>query len=501
MTKVLLKKGIVQKTFVFSAFLITLVTLISFAILYFTMPRFYEYKKEKTFRKNLDTLVSSLQSAGTQDEYAEIISGFSQNNNANVLSFDENGMMLPTVSTPYVSMQGGGNTLFVVGQGDDGEGRTTYSILMRQRISDSSDNIEIKDKQSGIAMRSFVGKADNVLSLRGEVGTSIVDHIMVSSTLQPIDEAKSVILSLIPYILVIGIILGMLLSWLYARQISKPILRISDATEKMQRMEPDACSDIRSDDELGLLSRNLDALYTSLRETIETLRSETDKANRLERSKTEMMQSASHELKTPIAALGGMVEGMLDNVGVYKDKEKYLAECKGQVEKLALLVDEILSSSKFDVSEDELELAETSIDGLAERALTEYDMQIRENGLKVTAALAPVTVKTDDAALYRAVSNILSNAVRYTDPHEEIRIRVFEDETGKWLTVENRYAPIPEEEIAKLFEPFYTRSYSRDKAKSGTGLGLYIVKRNLERLGISYTAENGDLGLKISLKF
>lgn len=493
-------KGIVRKTFLFSALLITIVTLVSFAILYVAMPGFYQYKKEKTFHKNLDALVSSLQEAATQEEYVDIISEFSGSNNANVFSFDANGDMLPTASTPFLSVQGGENAVFFSTKGIETEGRTTFSVIVRQRLEDSSGQTEAGMGKAQLAIRSFNGKSSDILSLRGEIGTPIVDHILVDTTLQPIDEAKDVILSLIPYLLMVGIALGLLLAWVYARQISKPILQISEATEKMQRMEPDAGSGIRSDDELGLLSRNLDALYTSLRKNIENLQLETDKASRLERSKTEMMQSASHELKTPIAALNGMLEGMLDHVGVYKDRGKYLVECKGEVQKLSLLVDEIISASKSDALGEALDFAGLSVDGLAERVLREYAVQIHENALNVTTALMPVTITTDEAVLYRSISNMLSNAVRYTEPGGELRIDVFEDEAGKWFTIENQCEAIPADEIAKLFEPFYTRSYSRDKQKSGTGLGLYIVKRNLERLGISYTAENGELGLKISLK-
>jgi len=106
-------------------------------------------------------------------------------------------------------------------------------------------------------------------------------------------------LSLLPYVFFSAIAMGLLFAWVYARRISKPILQISGATQKMQLMEPDVCSGVRSSDELGLLSQNLDSLYASLLKNIEALKFEKDNATALERSKTEMLQSASHELKTP----------------------------------------------------------------------------------------------------------------------------------------------------------------------------------------------------------
>ena len=318
---------------------------------------------------------------------------------------------------------------------------------------------------------------------------------MVSGTLQPIDEAKSVMLSLIPYVLFLGIAMGLFLSWIYARKISKPILKISDATVKMQRMEPDARSGIHTDDELGQLSKNLDALYESLLKNINSLRDEMDKANRMERSKTEMMQSASHELKTPIAALSGMLEGMLDNVGVYKNRDRYLGECKKQVEKLTSLVGEILSASKADTCEDELSWEDVAIDELVDRALTDYAVSASEKQLHVMKELPRIVVTTDRSMLFRIITNLLSNAVRYTPRNGDVRIIL----SKECLLIENQCAPIPGEEFQKLFEPFYTRSYNRDKAESGTGLGLYIVKRNLERLSMKYKLEQTGRGLKFSI--
>ena len=333
----------------------------------------------------------------------------------------------------------------------------------------------------------------HVLTLSAQVDTPMAGYIMATTTLQPIDEARGVMLSLLPYVFFSAIAIGLLFAWIYARQISKPILQITGATQKMQRMESGVVSGVRSQDELGLLSQNLDNLYASLLENIGNLKSEKDKATALERSKTEMLQSASHELKTPIAALNGMLEGMADNVGVYKNREKYLAQCMEETRKLSSLVSEILAASKSDTLEDELQICEVSLDAIIGGLLDEYSLHIREKSLSVRCVMPPIKIQTDETILYRALSNVISNAVRYTQNGGEIRIHV----SGTWLVIENQCQPIPEDEIEKLFEPFYTRNQSRDKAKSGTGLGLYIVKRSLERLGMSAHAENNELGLSI----
>lgn len=468
-----LKKGIVRRSFLFSALLIILVILVSFAVLYFAMPQYYLFKKNQTLQNNLNDLETKLKAAGTQETCSSLLSDFIEANNVSVLSFDANDRPLMELSTPFVSMP------------DGGKASALFKIIRKPDGADPQIIIRSSDSPG----------AESALSLRGEIGTKIIDHIMVSGTLQPIDEAKSVMLSLIPYVLFLGIAMGLFLSWIYARKISKPILKISDATVKMQRMEPDARSGIHTDDELGQLSKNLDALYESLLKNINSLRDEMDKANRMERSKTEMMQSASHELKTPIAALSGMLEGMLDNVGVYKNRDRYLGECKKQVEKLTSLVGEILSASKADTCEDELSWEDVAIDELVDRALTDYAVSASEKQLHVMKELPRIVVTTDRSMLFRIITNLLSNAVRYTPRNGDVRIIL----SKECLLIENQCAPIPGEEFQKLFEPFYTRSYNRDKAESGTGLGLYIVKRNLERLSMKYKLEQTGRGLKFSI--
>jgi len=489
----LLKKGIVRKTFLYSALLILLVILISFAVMYFIMPGYYLAQKENTIQKNLSVLTRNLQAAGSAEECAILISDFSMINNVTVLSFDKDERLLPAISTPFLGMQANNAVFLSERRVQELDGKQTFQIQVREdNYTNDESNINIS-----IMWRGLFG--ENMMSLENHVGTDIVDHVIVTGTLQPINEAKDVILSLIPYVLMVAIIVGVVLSGIYARQISKPILQISNAALKMQQMESGIESGIKTKDELGQLSANLDVLYAKLLENIGCLKSEMDKVNRLERSKTELMQNASHELKTPIAALSGMIEGMIDNIGVYKNKEKYLVECKNQVDKLSNLVAEILGASKTDITVEELELSGAYVDELVERAVAENMYQIHARKLRLESNLPATLINTDPVILYHSISNLISNAVRYTPQDGVIRISITGEGAERRLIIENQCEPIALEELPKLFEPFYTRSYSRDKSKSGTGLGLYIVKRSLERLGIPYEAKITGFGFMINL--
>lgn len=485
------KKGIVRKTFLFSSLLILLVVLLSFVILYFTMPQYYSHKKKQTLQNNLDSLTQAMQEVNTHEECAQLIATFVAENNANVAAFDINNRYLPELSSPLVSMPLNLDDRY-------------YLIVQAEDVISEPDsypnnevyyNVTIEDDGSGPQMKTQVTYLTNTVYLEGDVGSDFVDRITVTGTLQPIDEAKGVMLELIPYALFSGMLMGLLLAWGYARRISKPILQISQAAVRMQALAPDARSGVESNDELGLLSHHLDKLYASLRTNIFSLQQEMDKVSRLEQAKTEMMQSASHELKTPIAALNGMLEGMIDNIGVYKDKEKYLRECKAQVDKLSLLVVEILSASKTDDSMLVIERVPTNVTTLVEQSIVAVALLVEEKRLRLTKELYSLTIQTDPSLLHRAIANLVSNAVRHSPVDGEIHIHL--DNYG--LTIENPCSDISEDELPKLFEPFYTRIYHREKNESSSGLGLYIVKRCLEKLRIPYTATSGDGVLTITL--
>lgn len=490
------KRGIVRKTFLFSALLIVLAVMISFIVLYFAMPRYYLFKKNQMLQTELSRLAEMLRAADTREDCAALIASFVEENNVKVFSFDENQKPLPAMSSPFVSMQTDENeSYFKTAYQMIEEGDSSYFMvtILDQEDLQTSDDAAANRKQRLKTVISY--ESANAMYLTEEIGTDLIGRIMVNGTLQPIDEAKDVILSLMPYVLTISIAAGLFLSGIYARQISKPILQISEAAEKMKNLEPDVVSGIRSKDELGLLSGNLDALYLSLRENIDNLKKEMEKVSCLEKSKTEMMQSASHELKTPIAALSGMLDGMLDNIGVYKDRDKYLMECKFQIEKLSLLVGEILNALKADISEETEASEEIAVSGLLQYALEDHAVSIRRKRLHITSDLRSVAVITIPSVFYRVLANLVGNAVRHTPEDGAITITLSREK----LVIENQCDVIPPEDIPKLFEPFYTRSFSRDKAESGTGLGLYIVKRDLERLGIPYQAESTPMGLKFSL--
>lgn len=509
------KKGILLKTFAFTSLLITVIVLISFGILFFILPDYYLYTKNKTLQKRADQLVSEIDGAKTEDELAQFISDFSLNNNATVMAFNSSDELVAHLSSPFVSMYSvsaedskritvtlAKTNKDLTEDSTDGD-LNHHAVISKSTILENPKSIALEGIPSGYVLKMRNSMDASHIEMTKKVNNTAIASITITSTLQPIDEAKSVMISLIPYLLLIDLLIALVAAYFYSKQLTKPIIHLSETAAEMQSLRPNISCKINTNDELGELSDNINALYIKLRANIENVKREMEKVSLLEKSKTDFMRAASHELKTPITAINGMIEGMIDHVGRYQDKERYLKECKKLIDHLSKLVHEILKASKLDTTEYILHMEKIDLWEIIEKNLENNKILIEENKLKLFLNKKNLEAYIDQTIIENTLSNIISNAVKYTKPNGQIHIFTSETEEVRILSIENECEPIPIDDLEKLFEPFYTRNYSRNrhKYKNGTGLGLYIVKKNLETLNLPYKLENTKLGLKFNIYF
>ena len=117
-------------------------------------------------------------------------------------------------------------------------------------------------------------------------------------------------------------------------------------TARMKELDPWVVCHVGTQDEIGILSENVNALYQSLLTTIDNLQEENARVSDAEAAKVDFLRAASHELKTPVTALGGMLDNMIMGIGRYRDWETYLPVCRDMVNKFGVMIQEILDASK-----------------------------------------------------------------------------------------------------------------------------------------------------------
>ena len=186
---------------------------------------------------------------------------------------------------------------------------------------------------------------------------------------------------------------------------------------------------------------------------------------------------------------------MLDGVGVYRDREKYLARSLQVAGRMEALVGELLAVSRME-SDGASRREPVDLSALMAQQLALDRELLEQRGQQLVSALTPgITVPADASLLGKAVGNLLSNASRYSPEGAEIRVTAAA--RGAWavLTVENTGARIPAEALPHLFEAFYRAEPSRSRATGGSGLGLYLVRMIVERHGGTCRIENSADGV------
>ena len=290
-------------------------------------------------------------------------------------------------------------------------------------------------------------------------------------------EARDISLGFLPYTLLASFVLSLIASYLYARMISAPILEIKRMTKRMKRLDRTASLPIHSQDEIGVLKQHINDLYHHLLEVIDNLEKQKQENLKLEQMKVEFLRGASHELKTPLASLKIILENMRDNIGRYKDRDRYLSVSLDIVDEMNQIVLEILSLSSVQELGDDKEWIQ--LDDVVNRILTQNQVLVETRSLSIDNYLPATSIFMNLAILKLVLSNIISNAVKHSDEGGVVRIGL--ENGGSDFVIENTI-------VSK------ENTSTKAQSKKEGGLGLFVVKYLLEHEELSYRFEESSTG-------
>lgn len=311
----------------------------------------------------------------------------------------------------------------------------------------------------------------------------------------------------LPILSVIIVVISVIAAFFYTWYLTRPIKQISRISRKMANLDFGGLCPTGRIDEIGVLSASLNELsgklsaaLRSLTSANQALKMDIDRERQLKQQRREFFSAASHELKTPITIIKGQLQGMLYQVGRYRDRETYLAKSLETVELLEKMVQELLVISRLDAPGYTLSKTEFSLDQLiSERMFVIEDLFIQQE-LRVEKFLTPdVFLCADRQLLTRALDNLLGNAALHSPAGNQIIVKLWKDSEQVSLSIENTGVSIPEEDLPRLFEAFYRVDSSRNRKTGGSGLGLYIAKTILDLHGIAITMENTRQGVRVTL--
>lgn len=318
--------------------------------------------------------------------------------------------------------------------------------------------------------------------------------LQITRSARAVNQLTETFWRLLPIVGIAVLAISLVASYFVTRLLTKPILEISDISKRLTTLDMTWRCDTSRTDEVGTLALNLNTMAARLDSTLKELsaankklQADIEQERRQEKLRVDFFRAVSHELKTPITVLKGELEGMIYQVGEYKDRDTHLRHSLRTVNDMELLVKEILSASRMAGNDFNLTLSDIDLSLLVRECCRKWQGAAEDREQNFQAEIeAGCTCRGDMALLQKAVSNIISNAVTHSPAQTEISVKL----TENTLQVRNSGISIDSADLEKIFEPFYRVDHSHSRDTGGSGLGLYIVKTILARHGFSFRMDS-----------
>jgi two-component system OmpR family sensor kinase len=271
-------------------------------------------------------------------------------------------------------------------------------------------------------------------------------------------------------------------------QLTRRLTRLSQAMEAFQQNDFHGGTQINPGDARGDEIDRLTAIFSGMSGRIEQQIQELRKADAERR---EMVSNASHDLRTPLAALRGYLETILLREGRMTPAEQraYLSIAIKHGERLGALVDELFELTKLDAPNVEARMEPFHIGELLQDITYKYQLVAENKGVKLTSEMTPGLpfVLADIGMIERVLENLIENALRHTLSGGSVKLRLQLVNDRVQVQIADTGSGIAAEDIDRIFDRFYRApaNVSSSSGKSGAGLGLAIVKRILELHGSS----------------
>lgn len=292
----------------------------------------------------------------------------------------------------------------------------------------------------------------------------------------------------------------------YTRRFTKPLIKMSEITEKMSNMDFSEKCDVKSRDEIGHLSDSINNLSVSLDTTLNDLNEKNkqlsddiEKKQTLEQLRKEFISSISHELKTPIAIIKGYAEGaqMMLDVDDSNGAAEYCEIITKESDKMNALVYELLELSRYELGDSRLEIEKFELKPFIEDYTDAEKIVFEEKGIRFSAEIPENALcEGDTVKLSMVLNNFVSNAVSHADGEKEIKITCRDMADKYRITVFNSGEHIKDEDIEKIWKSFYRADKSHSRKEGRFGLGLSIVSAIQNLHGMEYGVKNAENGVE-----
>ena len=268
--------------------------------------------------------------------------------------------------------------------------------------------------------------------------------------------------------------------WIY-RSIAVPLVKLKKATQNIKEGNLDFVLEVEGKDEFSQLCQDFEEMRKRLKES-------TEEKILMDKENKELISNISHDLKTPITAVKGYVEGIMDGVADTPEKmDRYVRTIYNKTNEMDHLINELTFYSKIDTNRIPYTFSKLNVEDYFSDCAEELGLEMETKGIELVYANyveKDVQVIADGEQIRRVIHNIVSNAIKYMEkPKGIIQLRVKDVGDFIQVEIEDNGKGIAAKDLPYIFDRFYRTDVSRNSSKGGSGIGLYIVKKIMEDHG------------------
>lgn len=282
-----------------------------------------------------------------------------------------------------------------------------------------------------------------------------------------------------------------LISFIYLSYIIKPLKNLTNALKSLGEGNYDAKLIVKGKDEIGRLSSEFMNMKLKIKNQISIINSEKEKTLRLEKDRKEFFNNVTHELKTPLTAISGYAQMLLDKkLEDHQFKERAIQRIYMESERMHELVLDLINVSKgISFADEEKKLIDMS--KLINEICNDMEIKAEKYFLSLNRDISTGFILGQNNKIRQLVINILDNAIKYSLRDEQIFIKTFIEDKFFVLQVTNKGEMIPQEVYNNIFEPFVRGTKAEES--SSRGLGLYICSEIVKEHNGYIYIENGEV--------
>ena len=268
--------------------------------------------------------------------------------------------------------------------------------------------------------------------------------------------------------------------WIY-RSIAVPLVKLKKATKNIKEGNLDFVLEVEGNDEFSQLCQDFEEMRKRLKES-------TEEKILMDKENKELISNISHDLKTPITAVKGYVEGIMDGVADMPEKmDRYVRTIYNKTNEMDHLINELTFYSKIDTNRIPYTFSKLNVEDYFSDCAEELGLEMENRGIELVYANyveKGVQVIADGEQIRRVIHNIVSNAIKYMEkPRGIIQLRVKDVGDFIQVEIEDNGKGIAAKDLPYIFDRFYRTDVSRNSSKGGSGIGLSIVKKIMEDHG------------------